>query len=218
MHIPDGFLSTRVWVPLAGASAVTVAVAARKAGHRLEDESIPLVGLLGAFVFALQMINFPVALLAPGVSVSDHIVGAGLLAIVFGPSIAILCMTAILAIQALVFADGGITALGANAFNMAIISVCTAWAIHRSLSKLMPNGAVAIATFAGVLLASTAAAVELILSLPFGAKFFTAMTGLHLISGVVEAMITVAVVKTLRSVQLIGKPVLEGGGDVQTVK
>ena len=116
MHIPDGFLSPPVWgaFDLLSAPAVGYAGAARQRGK--EDRKIPLLGVMGAFVFAAQMINFPV-----GLGTSGHLVGGALLAIVLGPSAAAIVMTAILAIQALVFQDGGIVALGANVFNMAIV-------------------------------------------------------------------------------------------------
>jgi len=200
MHIPDGVLKGEVWAPLAAVSLVAVGIAARSAGKKLEGESIPLVGLMGAFVFALQMLNFPVA-----AGISDHIVGGALLAVVFGPSIAILCMTAIVTIQALVFGDGGIAALGANVFNMAILSTLAAYAIYRALSKALPKASVVVATIAGVLAGATGAALWVILSQPYGVKFFGAMILTHLVSGAVEAVVTLAVVQYLRTANLIRK-------------
>ena len=198
MHIPDGVLKPEVWVPLGAAGATAVAVAARAAKKRLADESIPLVGVMGAFVFALQMLNFPVM----GAS-SDHIVGAGLLAVVFGPSIAVLCMAAIVTIQALLFGDGGIAALGANVVDMAVLSVIVAWATHRVLSPKMPTASVVVATLAGVLAGALGASVWVMMSLPYGWKFIGIMVVTHAASGAVEAMVTVAVVKYLRSVNLV---------------
>ncbi len=204
MHIPDGVLKAEVWVPLAGASVVSVGIAAHAANKRLEDESIPLVGLMGAFVFALQMLNFPLA-----AGISDHIVGAGLLAIVFGPSIAVLCMAAIVTIQALLFGDGGIAALGANVFNMAVLSTLTAYLIYKALSRWLPHIAVVVATVVGVLAGSTGAAVWVMLSQPYGGKFFAAMTLTHLVSGAVEAAVTLAVVEALRAARLVESPRME---------
>src|SRR5437899_11020649 len=117
MHIPDGFLSTPVWATLDLAAAPAVGYFARRA-QGLEQSKVPLLGVMGAFVFAAQMINFPV-----GVGTSGHLVGGALLACTLGPAAASVVMAAILAIQALVFQDGGILALGANAINMAVMGV-----------------------------------------------------------------------------------------------
>src|SRR5438270_6558009 len=118
MHIPDGFLSTPVWAVLDVTAASGVAFAVQSAQRSFEDKKIPLLGVMGAFVFAAQMINFPV-----GVGTSGHLVGGALLACTLGPAAASVVMMAILSIQALVFQDGGVLALGANVFNMAIAGV-----------------------------------------------------------------------------------------------
>ena len=192
MHIPDGLLRPELVAGLGAVSVAGVAVAARRAGRELEEKSVPLVGVMGAFVFALQMLNFPLA-----AGVSDHIVGGALLAIVMGPSVAVLAMAAILVIQAFVFADGGVAALGANVFNMAIVSVLSAWLLHRFLKSRLGSAAVLVATFVAVLLGSAAAALEIIASQPYGLKFFGLMAGTHAVSGAVEAVVTLAVVKAL---------------------
>ena len=118
MHIPDGFLSTRVWAAMAVVCAPAVAFAARQARETLDERRVPLLGMMGAFVFAAQMINFPV-----GVGTSGHLLGAALLSMTVGPAAAAVVMTAIVAVQSLVFQDGGLLALGANIFNMAIVGV-----------------------------------------------------------------------------------------------
>ena len=122
VHIPDGFLSTPVWAALDAAAAPAVAYTARRAQRGFEEAKVPLLGVLGAFVFAAQMINFPV-----GPGTTGHLVGGALLAITLGPAAAGVVMTAILAIQALVFQDGGILALGANIFNMALVGVAAGY-------------------------------------------------------------------------------------------
>ena len=126
MHIPDGFLSTPVWFTLDAAAVPAVGWLAKRAQAEVEDSRIPLLGVMGAFVFAAQMINFPVA-----IGTSSHLVGGALLAYTLGPWAASLVMIAILAIQAFVFQDGGIMALGANLFNMAFIGVWAAWIPYR---------------------------------------------------------------------------------------
>src|SRR5205085_10390402 len=118
MHIPDGFLSLPVWASLDAAAVPAVALAARRAQREMEEHKVPLLGVMGEFVFAAQMINFPV-----GRGTSGHLVGGALLSYTLGPFAAAVVMAAILAIQALVFQDGGILALGANLVNMAIAGV-----------------------------------------------------------------------------------------------
>src|SRR5579885_1671470 len=118
MHIPDNFLSTPVWASLDAISLPAFGLIARRAGRDLEESRIPLFGVMGAFVFAAQMINFPV-----GIGTSGHLVGGALLACTLGAAPAVLVMTAIIAIQAFVFQDGGVLALGANVTNMALCGV-----------------------------------------------------------------------------------------------
>ena len=118
MHIPDNFLSTPVWAALDVVAAPAVALVSRRARSATDTSRLPLLGVMGAFVFAAQMVNFPVA-----VGTSGHLVGGTLLACVLGPEAAVLVVTSILVVQALIFQDGGVLALGANIFNMALCGV-----------------------------------------------------------------------------------------------
>ncbi len=194
MHIPDGFLSAPVWLgmDLAGAAAVTLL--ARQAGRHRDEARIPLLGVMGAFVFAAQMINFPVAAGASG-----HLLGAVLLAVTLGPAAACVVMTAILAIQALVFQDGGVLALGANVFNMAVAGVLAGylpyalWGRGRWRSPaIVAGGILSVAASAALALG------ELKLS---GVKIpgpaLGAAAGLFLLNGIVEGAITLGVVRAL---------------------
>src|SRR5438477_13015198 len=126
MHIPDGFLATPVWAALDVAAAPAVGLIVRRAQRGFDEAKAPLLGVMGAFVFAAQMINFPV-----GLGTSGHLVGGALLAIVLGPAAAVVVMTAILAVQAFVFQDGGIVVLGANIFNMALAGVLAGYLPYR---------------------------------------------------------------------------------------
>src|SRR5713101_9767534 len=126
MHIPDGFLSPPVWISLDAAAVPAIALVARGAQEHLDDRRIPLLGVMGAFVFAAQMINFPV-----GMGTSGHLVGGALLAITLGPWSASIVMTAILILQAFVFQDGGIVVLGANICNMALAGVLAGYLPYR---------------------------------------------------------------------------------------
>src|SRR5580704_17933470 len=126
MHIPDNFLSTPVWATLDAVAIPAVGFMVKRAGRELEDTSIPLLGVMGAFVFAAQMINFPV-----GIGTSGHLVGGALLAYTLGRAPAVLVRTVIIAIQAFVFQDGGVLALGANVFNMVVVGVLAGyWPFH----------------------------------------------------------------------------------------
>src|SRR5689334_8604134 len=117
MHIPDGFLDAKVALGAGALSALGVGAAVRNARLRLPPRKIPLMGLSAAFIFAAQMLNFPVA-----GGTSGHLIGGVLASVLLGPSAAVLVLTAVLMVQCFVFADGGILALGANVFNMGIVS------------------------------------------------------------------------------------------------
>lgn len=197
MHIPDGFLSTPVWAALNAVSIPAVGCLARRAQSHVHESRIPLLGVMGAFVFAAQMINFPV-----GLGTSGHLVGSALLTYVLGPAAAAVVMTAILAVQALVFQDGGILALGANVFNMALIGVLAAWIPYRFLGA---GGWRKAAIFLGGFLSVTAGAAlalsQLVLS---GVAMPPRIAGLTLsvfaAAAVLEGIITVAVTGAIEAI------------------
>jgi cobalt/nickel transport system permease protein len=198
VHIPDGYLSAPVWATLDIAAAPAVVYVARRAQRGLEETRIPLLGVLGAFVFAAQMINFPV-----GPGTTGHLVGGALLAITLGPAAASVVMAAILAIQALVFQDGGILALGANMVNMALLGVLAGYLPYslwgatrwRKLS-IFTGGALS------VMISAMLALAELRLS---GVKMSTSVLGLSLalfaVSAILEGVITLAVMQALEKIQ-----------------
>ena len=190
MHIPDGFLSTPVWFALDVTSALSVGALARRTERTMEEGHVPLLGVMGAFVFAAQMINFPV-----GAATSGHLVGSALLASALGPGAATIVMTAILLVQALVFQDGGLLALGANVFNMALVGV---WAGYLPFHYLAAGKWRRVGVFLGgvlsVLAASCLAIAELRLSgVPMPAAVVGLSMGLFLVSAMIEGGITVAV-------------------------
>ncbi len=194
MHIPDGFLSPRIWIALDAAAIPALAVCARRSQAHVDHARIPLLGVMGAFLFAAQMINFPVA---PGAS--GHLVGAALLAILFGPFTASLVMGAILLVQSVLFQDGGITALGANFFNLGLIG-CFAGYAPYALSLRAGGRFRAAAIFLGgwlsVLAGSLAVAAELAWSGVAPAPvLFASLGGFHLVAGLVEGALTLAVVR-----------------------
>jgi cobalt/nickel transport system permease protein len=198
VHIPDGFLATPVWAAMDVAAAPAVGYVARKAQQGFDDAKVPLLGVMGAFVFAAQMINFPV-----GVGTSGHLVGGALLACTLGPAAASVVMCAILAIQALVFQDGGILALGANVFNMAIAGVLAGYLPYHLWGR---GSGRRLAIFAGgtlsLLTSAVLALAELLIS---GVRMPGPVLGVSLalfvVSALVEGAITVAVVIALERIQ-----------------
>ncbi|MGV0105400.1 ABC-type Co2+ transport system, permease component [Nostoc sp. DSM 114160] len=193
MHIPDGFVS----IPVAGATGLASVAALFVAFGRSQEafgiRRAPILGLTTAFIFAAQMINFPVA-----GGTSGHLLGGTLAAIVLGsPWAGTLCLATVLIIQAVLFADGGITALGANIFNMAVVGVWVGWVLTETLQRLFGGSkgrlplAAGIAAGVSVVVAAIACAIELALSgtAPV-AIVLPAMTGVHILIGIGEGMIT----------------------------
>jgi cobalt/nickel transport system permease protein len=202
MHIPDGFLSAPVSVTCAGLSTVAVGAATFRSRGRLGPRAVAMVGVTAAFVFAAQMINFPVV-----GGTSGHLVGGVLAAVLVGPSSAIIVMTAVLALQCLVFGDGGLLALGANVLNMAVVQPLVGFAIYTAiLGHARPGRGRDVRRIAGVafagcfatLVAAATCAGELALSRVVApALVLPAMISVHVVVGVGEAVITGLVIAAL---------------------
>jgi cobalt/nickel transport system permease protein len=195
MHIPDGFLSVPVWGTMDAIALPSIAFIARRAQRKFDHHRIPLMGVMGAFIFAAQMINFPV-----GNGTSGHLVGGALLSFTLGPAGASIVMTAILATQALVFQDGGLLAFGANVFNMAIAGVLAGYLPYMLLrgrkSGVFLGGMISLAVSAGLALA------ELLQSgVPMPPAVLAVSCGLFLVSAIIEGAITLAVVQALERIQ-----------------
>jgi cobalt/nickel transport system permease protein len=208
VHIPDGFLSTPVWATLDAAAAPAAALVVRRAQRTFDPARVPALGVIGAFVFAAQMINFPV-----GAGTSSHLVGSALLAYTLGPAAASVVMIAILAIQSLVFQDGGLLALGANVLNMAVLGVLAGY-LPYYLWGAGPKRKFAI--FAGgmlsVLVSAILALSELIASgVPMPRAGLALSMGIFAVSAVLEGAITLAVVQGLDAIQpnFVRKPSAE---------
>lgn len=202
MHIPDGFLDLKTAAGLAVASVSGISLALRRLSSGLAREKVPLMGLTAAFIFAAQMLNFPVA-----GGTSGHLIGAVLAAALLGTNAAIVVMTAVLVVQCLLFADGGLLALGANVFNMAIVAVVSGSMIFRGVHRLMPTQrgfvvAVAFASWCATVVASVFCALELALSgvVAWGVVF-PAMAGVHMVIGLGEGLITALVVVAIMGVR-----------------
>lgn len=195
MHIPDGFLTTPVWGSLDAFSAPAVAWIARRAQKTVDTRRIPLMGVMGAFIFAAQMINFPV-----GNGTSGHLVGGALLAFTLGPAAATIVMTAILATQSLVFQDGGILALGTNVFNMAIAGVLAGYLPYAALKG--SRAGVFLGAMLSLLVSALLALTELRISgVPMPPAVLGVSLALFVVSAIVEGGITVLVVQSLEKMQ-----------------
>jgi cobalt/nickel transport system permease protein len=199
MHMADALLSPAVGGAMWVASAATLAVCARKVSDRSEDRLVPLMGVLGAFVFALQMINFAI----PGTGSSGHLGGGLLLAILLGPCAAFVVIASVLAVQALFFADGGLLALGANLFNLGLLPCLVAYplvyrplapgGVSRTRTGLAALVAAVVALQLGALGVVGQTVASGISSLPSG-PFLALMLPIHLAIGIVEGVATAALV------------------------
>ncbi len=221
MHIPDGFLSTLVSISLWVVSAGAIAYALQRVGKDLGERQVPLMGVLAATIFAGQMLNFSVT-----GGTSGHLLGAAIATILLGPWPAVIILTCVVSIQALVFQDGGLLALGANIFNMAVVGVAVSYFVYTSLRKLIGDKSWAIfvsgatAAWLSIVIASLAAALELALSGTSPANIAVpAMGGIHMLIGIGEALITVGALAFLYSARrdlLAQSPQGEGGSAAST--
>ncbi len=210
MHIPDGFLTAPVAVVGWLAMVVLVGLALRQARAQLGDRQIPLMGVLAAFVFAAQMINFPVA-----GGTSGHLIGGTLVAVLVGPWAAVLVMTTVVAVQALLFQDGGLLALGFNVFNMGILAAFSGYAVYLWAHKALgsrhntPLIAAGLGAWVSVELAAIATSLELAISgtSPLDVAL-PAMASVHALIGIGEALITVGALAFIRQARpdLLGAP------------
>ena len=198
MHMSDGLVNAPTSLAFGLLAVLVLAVAVSRARGDLDDRTAPMAGLVTAFVFAVQMINFPIL---PGAS--GHLLGGALVAILVGPWVGSLCIAIVLVVQSILFADGGLTALGLNVTNMAVVGVFTGYLVARSLRGLARRsrgGLVAVAfvaAFANTVVAALAFVVEYAVGGAGGAGLatvFALMVGLHALIGIGEGLITAATV------------------------
>lgn len=199
LHIPDGFLSGPVAALGAILAIAAVGYGLRVADRDLDEARVPLLGVLAAFVFAAQMLNFPIA-----GGTSGHFLGATLAAVLLGPWLACLVMAVVISVQAFLFADGGITALGANVLNMGVLGAVLAGLLVAAAVKALPDtkaaylGTVGVVAWLAVMVGAAATAIELAVSgtVPLG-TVLPAMLGVHALIGLGEAVISVAAVSAV---------------------
>jgi cobalt/nickel transport system permease protein len=194
MHIPDGFIDGKTAAATAALAVAGVGFSLRNVKRELPARKVPLLGLAAAFLFAAQMVNFPVY-----GGTSGHLIGGALVAALLGPSAAVVVVTTVLIVQCLLFADGGLVALGANVFNMAIVDSVSGYAIYRLVSRLLPGarGRVSALAFAGwcsAVLASICCAGQLAWSgTMLWSAVFPAMVNVHMLIGLGEGVISALV-------------------------
>ena len=205
MHVPDGFLDAPTSIATGVVAAGGVALALRGARRELDDRTAPMAGLVATFVFAGQMVNFPV-----GAGTSGHLLGGALAAVLVGPWTGVLCVSTVLLVQALLMADGGITALGTNVTLLGIVAVGVAWLVFKGLRMVLPDRLGVVAPAAAVAALVSVPVAALVFSVLFAAggtapvafdKVLTAMVAWHLVIGVGEALITGLVVGSVVAVR-----------------
>jgi cobalt/nickel transport system permease protein len=201
LHIPDGFLSTPVAAVFYVLAGIAVGMAVRQTNRTLKESTAPLMGVLAAFIFAAQMMNFPVA-----GGTSGHMLGGALAAILLGPWAAIIVMTSVVGIQALVFQDGGLAALGANVFNMGIATAVVGYAIYKAVAAAgrYSRPFILAGTFAAawisVMVAALLTSLQLVISDTSELSVvLPAMLGVHALIGIGEGLISVGAVALVLS-------------------
>ena len=201
MHIPDGFIDIPTSAAFGTLALAGTAIALKKAKTEVDDRTAPMAGLTAVFIFAVQMLNFPVA-----AGTSGHLLGGALAMVLVGPYAASLAITVVLGVQALLFADGGLTVLGLNVFNLSVIAVLVSFLVFKLMVKLLPKTKSAIPLAAGI---------AAFVSVPISASAFTlqyaiggngtapvetvliAMFSTHLLIGIGEAVITMLTVSAI---------------------
>ena len=203
MHIPDGFIDIPTSAAFAAIATGAIAVSIKGAKSSLDDKTAPLAGLTATFIFAVQMLNFPVA-----AGTSGHLLGAALATVLVGPYAATLAISIVLLLQSLLFADGGLSALGLNIFNMSIIGVWVSFAIFHLFKRILPKTKISLIAAAGIaaLISVPAAAAGFVVQYAIGAtapfsvsSVLAAMVGTHILIGIGESIITIFAVGAILS-------------------
>ena len=201
MHIPDGFIDLPTSAVVGLLAVGGTAIALKKAKNELDDRTAPMAGLTAVFIFAVQMLNFPVA-----AGTSGHLLGGALATVLVGPYAASLALTVVLGIQALLFADGGLSALGLNIFNMSILGVATSYLVFIIAKKILPKvrGSIPLAAGTAAFISVPVAATGFAIQYAIGgtgtapaSTVFAAMFSTHVLIGIGEAVITVLTVSAI---------------------
>jgi cobalamin biosynthesis protein CbiM len=205
VHIPDGFIDAPTSLAFGAATVAAVGLGLKGAKRTLSEKAAPMAGLTAVYIFAAQMINFPVAS-----GTSGHLIGGALAAILVGPYAGLLAMTVVLIIQSLMFADGGLSAIGLNVFNMGVITVVVGWLVFKLFTYLLPRrtSSVVVAAFLAAFISVPASAAGFVVQYAIGgtATFsintvLAAMISVHVLIGIGEAIITAMTISAVLAVR-----------------
>ena len=205
MHMPDGYINLATSAGAAVIAAGGVGASLRNSTRELAERQVPLAGLTAAYVFAVQMLNFPVA-----AGTSGHLLGGALAAILLGPTLGALVVTIVVVVQALLFADGGISALGLNVLNMALITAVVGWLVFRGLMRVLPakTSSAVVASMVAAAVSVVASSIAFVLEYSIGGQggvavgtVLQAMVGVHVLIGLGEGLITALTVGTVLAVR-----------------
>ncbi|MGB9377638.1 MAG: energy-coupling factor ABC transporter permease [Mycobacteriales bacterium] len=205
MHVPDGFINAPVSLGAGVVAAAGIAVSLRGARRELDDRTAPMAGLVAAFVFAVQMLNFPIA-----AGTSGHLLGGALAAILVGPYTGAICVAVVILVQAFFFADGGLTAIGVNVVNMSLVTAVVGYLIFRGVLKVLPRrqSSIIAAAFTAALVSVPVASLSFVAFYAIGGTtdvslgaVTAAMLGVHVLIGIGEAIITALTVGSIIAVR-----------------
>jgi cobalt/nickel transport system permease protein len=224
LHTPDNFLSVPVALAMWAVTLVVLAIAVRKVDRTLDERAVPLLGVTAAFIFAAQMVNFPVA-----VGTSGHLLGGVLAAVLLGPWAGTLVMAAVIIVQALLFQDGGLLVLGANILDMGVIGTLGGYVVYRALARILGGEArgrvpaAAVAGWLAVMGGALAIGLQLLVSGVITPEVVLVVLGVHALIGIGEGVITAAALLFIGSTRPdlfrlrdsgvgMARPVAEGAG------
>jgi len=205
LHVPDGFIDTPVSLGAGVIAAAGIGICLRGARRELDDRTAPMAGLVAAFVFAVQMLNFPVAS-----GTSGHLLGGALAAILVGPYTGALCVAVVLLVQGIFFADGGLSALGVNIVDMSLVTVVVGYLVFRGLIRVAPMGRASVlgAAFVAALISVPVSSLAFVGFYALGGTtdvsrgtVTTAMVGVHVLIGIGEAFLTALTVGSIVAVR-----------------
>ncbi len=201
MHIPDGFIDGGTSLAGGALAAGGIAISLKQAARTLDERQVPMMGLASSFIFAVQMINFPVA-----GGTSGHLLGGVLAAVLVGPWAGTLCVSVVLLVQCLMFADGGLSALGLNVLNMAVVGAFGGYGIFLGVRSLLPRRRSSIVIASGVAATCAPVLASILFTVEYAIggngvasidEVATAMVGVHVLIGIVEGLITAATISAV---------------------
>jgi cobalt/nickel transport system permease protein len=217
LHAPDGIVPVPIAILMWALTMVVLAVAVRRTNARLDERAIPLMGVTAAFIFAAQMVNFPII-----GGTSGHLLGGVLAAVLLGPWAGTLVMACVVAVQGLLFQDGGLLIMGANIFNMGVVGTLGGYGLYRSLCHVLGGEdraripAAGIAAWVAVMAGAASMSVQLVASGPPVEIVLPAMLSVHALIGIGEALITMAALAFIAATRADLFKLRDAGGPIES--